>query len=101
MWSPSTGHRSRACARRIYGELERPSRYLDETDIRAGNLDDEGRWQEVPDQDIDVGMHKAGGTGRGDTHEGKGTGGRNEAKAARTLTPRARPQGVGAGTTTC
>ena len=29
--------------RRSYGEVERPSRYLDETDIGAGILDGEGR----------------------------------------------------------
>ena len=30
-------------ASRIYGEVERPSRYLDETDIGAGNQDGEGQ----------------------------------------------------------
>ena len=29
--------------RRSYGEVERPSRYLDETDIEAGILEGEGR----------------------------------------------------------
>ena len=44
-------------ARRSYGEVERPSRYLDETDIGAGYQDGEGRGREVRGHDIAVGMH--------------------------------------------
>ena len=61
-------------ARRRYGELERPSKYLDETDIGAGNIDEEGRGREVPGQDIGGDMYKDEGAGRGDTYEGKGVG---------------------------
>ena len=39
-------------ARRSYGEVERPSRYLEETDIGAGNLDNEGQRHEQ-DEDMD------------------------------------------------
>ena len=52
--------------RRSYGEVERPSRYLDETDIGAGILDGEGRWREVRGHDINVGMYKGEGAGRQD-----------------------------------
>ena len=50
-------------ARRSYGEVERPSRYLDETDIGAGDLDGKGRGHEVQGHDIVVGMNEAKGAG--------------------------------------
>ena len=71
-----------ALPRRGYGEQERLSKYLDKTDIGAGNLDNEG-W------------------GRDDMKEGVASGGRNEAKPARTLNPRARAGDGRARTTTC
>ena len=54
--------------------MERPSRYLVQTDIRAGNLDDEEWGREVLGHDIVVGVNKAGGAGRQDDHEEEGAG---------------------------
>ena len=50
--------------RRSYGEVDRPSSYLDETDIGAGILDGEGQGREVRGHDIVVGMYKGEGAGR-------------------------------------
>ena len=50
--------------RRSYGEVERPSRYLDETDIGAGILDGEGRGHEVQGHDIVMDNSKGEGAGR-------------------------------------
>ena len=68
--------------RRSYGEVERPSRHLDKTDIAEGDLEGEGRGQEVQGQDITVGKNEAEGAGRHGTNEAEGAGhqGRYEAE---------------------
>ena len=47
--------------RRSYGEVERPSRYLDETKIGAGIIEGEGRGREVKGHDIVVAKSKGAG----------------------------------------
>ena len=59
-------------ARRSYGEVERPSRYLDETDIGAGNQGGKGWGRAVQGQDIVEVMNKAGGKGRQGMYEAGG-----------------------------
>ena len=59
-------------ARRSYGEVERPSRYLDETDIGAGNQGGEGWGRAVQGQDVVEVMNKAGGEGRQGMYEARG-----------------------------
>ena len=52
--------------RRSYGEVERPSIYLDKTDIGAGILEGEGRGRVVRGHDFVVANSKGKGAGRPD-----------------------------------
>ena len=52
--------------KRSYGEMERPSSYLDETDIGGGISDGKGRGREVRGYDFVVGNSKGEGAGRSD-----------------------------------
>ena len=60
-------------ARRSHGKVERLGRYLDKTNNGAGDLDGEGRGQEVQGHDTVVGKNKAGGAGRQGMYKDKGT----------------------------
>ena len=69
--------------RRRYCE-ERPSRHLDKTNIVEGDLEGEGRGQEVQGQDNTVSKNEAEGAGRHGTNKAEGAGyqGRNKAEGA-------------------
>ena len=54
--------------------MEKLSRYLDETDNAAADLDCEGRGREAQDQDITVGENEAEGAGRHGMYKAEGAG---------------------------
>ena len=61
-------------ARRRYGEQERPSKYLDKTNIGAGNLDDEGWGRDDTKEGVDEGRQEQGQASEGTESEGEGSG---------------------------
>ena len=61
-------------ARRRYGEQERPSKYLEKTNIGAGNLDDEGWGRDDTKEGVDEGRQEQGQASEGTESEGEGSG---------------------------